>query len=316
MFLLVEFILVIAAYFIGNFLGFGFLHIIVLGALFPPHLAVSVRRAHDIGGSGWYGFSIRCMFDDSQPGTNAYGPNPKDGEVFQATDYGEIARIIFVLAGFVLVLCLFLAFYFLVSDDLQKAVERQGQCLVPENIPSTPQRQEITEVTEQQDGCPHSVPRSELMKIDRMWFSQKNPATRLNPLQEGFVCMYYRSGQLNIEIPFKNGREEGIAKTYFESGALKWEFPYRNGKVEGVFRRYFESGKLMEETPYKNGTREGIMKVYREDGTLFATILHEASSPICGVCHHPSGNTRPLTWTELESRTDRLRSMKCDFLKI
>ena len=54
----------------------------------PPMLAVSVRRLHDIGRSGWWvllngvpGFgsaalNVIALFD-SQPGSNAYGPNPK-----------------------------------------------------------------------------------------------------------------------------------------------------------------------------------------------------------------------------------------------
>ncbi len=57
-------------------------------ALLIPGLAVSVRRLHDIGKSGWYllfvliplvGAIILLVWDckDSQPGDNAYGPNPK-----------------------------------------------------------------------------------------------------------------------------------------------------------------------------------------------------------------------------------------------
>ena len=56
--------------------------------VFIPSLAVSVRRLHDVGMSGWWillnlvpfgslvvmGFSVQ----DSQPGDNKYGPNPKE----------------------------------------------------------------------------------------------------------------------------------------------------------------------------------------------------------------------------------------------
>jgi len=55
---------------------------------FIPLLAVSVRRLHDIGNSGWWivlclvplaGPLILLIWDctDSQIGTNKYGPNPK-----------------------------------------------------------------------------------------------------------------------------------------------------------------------------------------------------------------------------------------------
>lgn len=64
-----------------------------LGSLYSlavvlPGLAVFTRRMHDIGKSGWWwlfafvpvvGMIVLLVFacKDSQPGENAYGPNPK-----------------------------------------------------------------------------------------------------------------------------------------------------------------------------------------------------------------------------------------------
>lgn len=61
-------------------------------AVLIPGIAVSVRRLHDIGKSGWWlllilipiiGWIVLLVFavTDSQPGANAYGANPKEGEV-------------------------------------------------------------------------------------------------------------------------------------------------------------------------------------------------------------------------------------------
>ena len=58
-------------------------------AVFIPNLAVSVRRLHDIGKSGWFllvGFIpliggiwlLILLCTDSDAGINEYGPNPKD----------------------------------------------------------------------------------------------------------------------------------------------------------------------------------------------------------------------------------------------
>jgi uncharacterized membrane protein YhaH (DUF805 family) len=58
-------------------------------AMFLPSLAVTFRRLHDIGRTGWWfligflpcvGWIILLIFtlQDSQPSTNQYGPNPKD----------------------------------------------------------------------------------------------------------------------------------------------------------------------------------------------------------------------------------------------
>jgi uncharacterized membrane protein YhaH (DUF805 family) len=55
---------------------------------FLPTLAVSVRRLHDIGLSGWWYLIVLVPFGalvltvlaiiDSQAGANRFGPNPKD----------------------------------------------------------------------------------------------------------------------------------------------------------------------------------------------------------------------------------------------
>jgi len=68
--------------------GYGPLSIIYACAVLIPSLAVSVRRLHDIGRSGWWlliglvpliGAIVLIVFAflDSQPGDNEYGPNPK-----------------------------------------------------------------------------------------------------------------------------------------------------------------------------------------------------------------------------------------------
>lgn len=68
--------------------GCGIITGILSLALLIPSLAVSVRRLHDIGKSGWaillglipiVGWIILLVFmiKDSQEGENKYGPNPK-----------------------------------------------------------------------------------------------------------------------------------------------------------------------------------------------------------------------------------------------
>ena len=49
-----------------------------------PAIAVTVRRMHDVGKSGWYMlipfYNLYLSIIDSQPGNNEYGPNPKTGD--------------------------------------------------------------------------------------------------------------------------------------------------------------------------------------------------------------------------------------------
>jgi len=68
--------------------GYGPLYAIYGLAVLVPGWAVSVRRLHDVGKSGWFMFIVLIpiigaiwilILDcrDSQPGENQYGPNPK-----------------------------------------------------------------------------------------------------------------------------------------------------------------------------------------------------------------------------------------------
>ena len=67
----------------------GTILIVLAGlGLIIPSIAVTVRRLHDIGKSGWWyllafvplGGIVLFVFSvmDSQPGSNEYGPNPKE----------------------------------------------------------------------------------------------------------------------------------------------------------------------------------------------------------------------------------------------
>ncbi len=69
--------------------GYGVFYAIYGIAVMLPSLAVSVRRLHDIGKSGWMlliglipivGGIVLLVFaiKDSQPGDNEYGANPKE----------------------------------------------------------------------------------------------------------------------------------------------------------------------------------------------------------------------------------------------
>jgi uncharacterized membrane protein YhaH (DUF805 family) len=84
MFVLINFIIGVVLSFISDYLSYAYSL-----AVFIPGLAVSVRRLHDIGKSGWWIFInlvpligwiwyILLAVADGQAGENQYGPNPKE----------------------------------------------------------------------------------------------------------------------------------------------------------------------------------------------------------------------------------------------
>jgi uncharacterized membrane protein YhaH (DUF805 family) len=97
-------ILYILAAVIDSAAGVSVVAIVVGLALFLPSLAVTVRRLHDTGRSGWWiligliplvGALVLLVFEcqDSQSGSNNYGPSPKESGLDparsgQPTPYG------------------------------------------------------------------------------------------------------------------------------------------------------------------------------------------------------------------------------------
>jgi uncharacterized membrane protein YhaH (DUF805 family) len=97
------------AYFIGSVvisildraIGSQILGLIYSLGLLIPGLAVAARRLHDTGKSGWWLLLIIAIFigwivllvflvQDSTPGDNQYGPNPKgDGGYPGTQGYGQ-----------------------------------------------------------------------------------------------------------------------------------------------------------------------------------------------------------------------------------
>jgi uncharacterized membrane protein YhaH (DUF805 family) len=87
-FTLINIVVSIVLAIIDSFYGMPILQGLYVLAILLPALGLTVRRLHDTGRSGWWflvafvpfvGGIILLVFMvfDSQPGENAYGPNPK-----------------------------------------------------------------------------------------------------------------------------------------------------------------------------------------------------------------------------------------------
>ncbi len=86
-FVLFTVLVYVAASVVDAVLGIPLFTLVVALGLLVPTLAVSVRRLHDTGRSGWwmllslvpFGGIVLIVFDclDSEPGPNRFGPSPK-----------------------------------------------------------------------------------------------------------------------------------------------------------------------------------------------------------------------------------------------
>ena len=85
-FYLFNFIISLVLGMIGGAMGFVWLSTIYSFAVLVPGIAVGVRRMHDTGKSGWFLlipiYNIILLCTDGDKGTNKYGPDPKQPELY------------------------------------------------------------------------------------------------------------------------------------------------------------------------------------------------------------------------------------------
>ncbi|MEZ5494833.1 MAG: DUF805 domain-containing protein [Pseudomonadales bacterium] len=91
MYILFYFIFYVVCAVVDGVLGMQLLTILFSLALLLPSIAAATRRLHDTGRSGWWqlivlipliGAIVLIVFlaQDTHPGDNQYGPNPKAGQ--------------------------------------------------------------------------------------------------------------------------------------------------------------------------------------------------------------------------------------------
>lgn len=91
MFFLINICVIVVLSIIDRIIGIQLLSGLYGLAILLPAIAVGIRRLHDIGKSGWFMllalvplanlYLIYLFTIDSVPGSNEYGPNPKEGEM-------------------------------------------------------------------------------------------------------------------------------------------------------------------------------------------------------------------------------------------
>lgn len=79
---------------------------------------------------------------------------------------------------------------------------------------------------------------------------------------------YYKSGQVYMEGPMKNGRREGEWKSYFPDGRTQSIGYYEAGERTGAATVYWYNGNLREQGFYKNSRHCGKWRYYDEQGNF------------------------------------------------
>jgi antitoxin component YwqK of YwqJK toxin-antitoxin module len=90
-----------------------------------------------------------------------------------------------------------------------------------------------------------------------------------NKLRQG-VWKYYHKGAKTIMTTenYVNDKIEGVRKVFYTTGIVGEEIPYKNNLKEGVSKKFNKDGKLIEESVFVKGLLQGPYKVYDEGGNV------------------------------------------------
>ncbi len=72
------------------------------------------------------------------------------------------------------------------------------------------------------------------------------------PVEDGIHSVYYKTGELGRETPYKGGEKDGICKIYYPNKKLKATIPYIDDKKNGIAKTYYKTGELQSELTFKN----------------------------------------------------------------
>lgn len=82
----------------------------------------------------------------------------------------------------------------------------------------------------------------------------------------GVWIVYTKTGQLDSDGVYQDGKREGVWRKYYSDGVLKSEITYVANQPNGYAKLYYESGKLSEEGIWKGDKWVGSYKFYHENG--------------------------------------------------
>jgi antitoxin component YwqK of YwqJK toxin-antitoxin module len=89
---------------------------------------------------------------------------------------------------------------------------------------------------------------------------------------ESLVIEHYSNGKVSIKGQRNSkGQREGIEEWFYKNGNIQKRIPYKEGKRNGIVEWFYPNGNIERRTPYKNGMENGIEEWFDEQGNIIET---------------------------------------------
>lgn len=91
--------------------------------------------------------------------------------------------------------------------------------------------------------------------------------------RDGNWKTYYKNGNLQSLIAYREGKMDGVMKFYYNDGQIKFEGLNKENEPVGTRNSYYQSGEIYEKDYYENGVFVK-QEVFDRNGTIKKCISH------------------------------------------
>ncbi|MFZ5939125.1 MAG: toxin-antitoxin system YwqK family antitoxin [Bacteroidota bacterium] len=112
----------------------------------------------------------------------------------------------------------------------------------------------------------------------------------VNDVKEGKAYSYFKTGELQEESFYRNGKKEGLSREYDRDGNIITLLEYKDnflisrekinrkdayGRKQGTYKIFNEENQLILEENYLDDALNGLSKRFDENGKLIQSVLYE-----------------------------------------
>ncbi len=101
----------------------------------------------------------------------------------------------------------------------------------------------------------------------------KSEGNRKNFELDSLWSFYDESGNITLQINYKEGKRHGERVTYLPDEIVRENF--ENDIKQGLTRHFSLNGQLLKSIPFDNGLEEGIARYFDTDGNVIEIITYQ-----------------------------------------
>jgi protein TonB len=109
-------------------------------------------------------------------------------------------------------------------------------------------------------------------------------------VKNGKSFSWYKSGQLQSEHTYDNGKFLGKSQTWYENGQLKSEEYFVHDMLAGRRMEWYETGQIKSEIDWADGKYNGALITYWKNGKIKRRDFYKNDKFDKGTCYDSLGN--------------------------